>query len=417
MTTIEADKNKAKNKTINLNMKAFARYTLATVSLLATMVPVAAQTTDGGSSSSSIVRRGGGDRSRDKQQSASPGVTERMQQRFTTQETSDADKMWMRVIYRDLKLDNPKNIPLYYPEEVVDGQENLFRIIMRLVADNQIPVYEYLDGKEIFTEQYKVKVADMLNRFHVLYAPAKGSTEKNPKFLIEEADVPANEILSYFVLEKWEFDSRTNKTHRIAEAICPVLHRSDDFGGEAVRYPMFWVKMEDLRPYLTQQYIFVDDDNNLPKYTYADYFSRNMYDGDIYKTRNLANKSMIQLYPDPDDRQRAQDSIQNRLEQFDKRLWVPSREEVIAAREAREAAEEAAAAAKEAEDEIASRDGDADAEADAAGASPKKEVRSTRSTRGKGKSAATKSKPKKKASKPKAAKSSSTATKSVRRRK
>ena len=220
-------------------MKAIAKYTLAALALMATAFGTVAQT-DGGSSSSSIVRRGGSDRGK-KQQSATPGVTERMQQRFSSQETSDADRMWMRVIYRDLKLDNPKNMPLYFPEEVVDGQENLFRIIMRLVSDNQLPVYEYLDGKEIFTDQYKVNVKDMLDRFHVLYAPAKGSTEKNPRFQIEESDVPANEVLSYFVLEKWEFDSRTNKTRRIVEAVCPVLHRSDDFGGEAVRYPMFWV--------------------------------------------------------------------------------------------------------------------------------------------------------------------------------
>lgn len=396
---------------------------MAAVALFAAIAPVAAQTTDSGSSSSSIVRRGGADRSRDKQQSgdANVGVTERMQQRFSSQETSDADKMWMRVIYRDLKLDNPKNTPLYYPEEVTDGQENLFRIIMRLVANNQIPVYEYLDGKEIFTDQYKVKVADMLDRFHVLYTTAKGSSEKNPKFIIEESDVPANEVLSYFVLEKWEFDSRTNKTHRNVEAICPVLHRSDDFGGEAVRYPMFWVKMDNIRPYLAQQYIFVDDDNNLPKYTYADYFSRNMYDGDIYKTRNLANKSMMQLYPDPDDRQRAQDSIQNRLEQFDKKLWVPSREEVIAAREAREAAAEASEKSASAEEEtIASRDGD---DGEVAEEAPKATTRSTRAARSSSKSStkSTKSsstKTKKKVSKPKAAKStSSSATKSVRRRK
>lgn len=395
-------------------MKAFAKYTLAAVALLAGMAPVAAQTTDRGSSSSSIVRKGGADRSRDNQQSAASGVSERMQQRFSSQETSDADKMWMRVIYRDLKLDNPKNTPLYYPEEVVEGQENLFRIIMRLVANNQISVYEYLDGKEIFTEQYKVKVADMLDRFHVLYSPAKGSTEKNPKFLIEEADVPSNEVLSYFVLEKWEFDSRSNKTRRVVDAICPVLHRSDDFGGEAVRYPMFWVKMDKLRPFLTQQYIFVDDDNNLPKYTYADFFSRNMYDGDIYKTRNLANKSMMQLYPDPDDRKRAQDSIQNRLEQFDKKLWVPSREEVIAAREAREAAEAAKLAV---ENEISSRDGESASEA--TDETAKKSVTTSRTSRGSDKSATkSKQKSKKKVSKPKSTpKSSSSATKSVRRRK
>ncbi len=399
-------------------MKSLAKYLLSALAMLACVSTVSAQTDGGSSSSSSVVRRGSSDRGK-KAQAATPGVTERMQQRFQSQEVSDADKVWMRVIYRDLKLDNPKNLPLYFPEEVVDGQENLFRIIMRMVADNQLPVYEYLDGKEIFTDQYKVNVKDMLERFHVLYTPAKGSTEKNPKFTIEEADVPANEVLSYFLLEKWEFDSRSNKTRRVVEAICPVLHRTDDFGGEAVRYPMFWVKMDNLRPYLAQQYIFVDDNNNIPRYTYADYFARNMYDGDIYKTRNLANKSMMQLFPDPDDRERAQDSIQNRLEQFDKNLWVPSREDVIAAREAREEAE--AAAAEAADAAIADRDGDGGEGAVAPAAdSDKKSVRSTRSRRGKSDASSKKDKDKKKAKakKPKSApKSSNSATRSVRRRK
>lgn len=390
-------------------MKAFAKITIAALVFAAGVLPALAQNAAGNSSSSSVVRRGGS--ARDREKTETPGVTDRMQQRYATQETADADKQWMRVIYRDLKLDNNKNMPLYYPEEVVDGQENLFRIIMRLVAANQIPVYEYLDGKEVFTDEYRVKVADMLSRFHVLNTPAKGSTEKNPKFTIEESDVPANEVLSYYIIEKWEFDSRSNKTHRTVEAICPVLRRSDDFGGEPVRYPMFWVRMDQLRPYLAQQYIFVDDNNNLPRYTYADYFSRNMYDGDIYKTRNLANKSMMQLYPDPDDRQRAQDSIQNRLEQFDKGLWVPSREEIIAAREAREAAEaaaEEAAAAAERGENIASRDGET-----------QEQVKSSRSrsSRAKASSKSSTKKKKAKASKPKAAKSSSSATKSVRRRK
>lgn len=394
-----------------MQMNSLFKYAIAAITLVSTGMSMAAQ--DSSSSSSIVRRRGDNDRNRNAQQT--PGVTDRMQQFYRQEEKSDADRMWMRVIYRDLEMDNPKNAALYYPEDIIDGQENLFRIVMRLLADNSIAAYEYLDGKEIFTDQYKLKVRDMLDRFHVLYSDAKGSTEKNPRFTIEESDVPANEVKSYYILERWEFDSRSNKTQRRVEAICPVLHRSDDFGGDAVRYPMFWVKLDALRPYLAQQYIFIDDDNNLPKYTYADYFSRNMYDGDIYKTRNLANKSMMQLYPDPDDRQRAQDSIQNRLEQFDKKLWVPSREEVIAAREAREAAEEAAAAAKDEEAAIASRDGDAEADEE----TPKKEVRSTRSSRSRSKAtSSSKAKPKKKASKPKAApKSSSSATKSVRRRK
>lgn len=391
-------------------MKSFSKYLIALVALAGAATAVAQDS----SSSSSIVRRRAGDRDRNASRQA-PGVTDRMQQFYSKSSANDADLMWMRVIYRDLEMDNPKNAALYYPEDVVDGQENLFRIIMRLLADNAIPAYEYLDGKEIFTDQYRLKVSDMLDRFHVLYSPAKGSTEKNPRFVIEESDVPANEIRSYYILERWEFDAKTNKTRRVVEAICPVLHRADEFGVDAVRYPMFWVKLDAIRPYLAQQYIFIDDDNNLPRYTYDDFFTMAMYDGDIYKTRNLTNRSMMQMFPDPDDRKRAQDSIQNRLESFDKNLWVPSREEVIAAREAREAAE-AEAAAKAEGQEIADRDG----------AAPDTQVSEGRTSRGRRGAATTakKSNTKKattkktKVRKPKAPKSSSAgAARSVRRRK
>lgn len=292
------------------------------------------------SENTGVSRRSATDRQRG-DKPANPGVTDRMQQFFEDGDASadDSELKWMRIIYRELDLNKDENAPLYFPEEPVDGNENLFRIIMRLLASNQLKAYEYLDGREIFTEDYKVNVRDMLDRFHILYSPAKGSTERNPKFDIQESDVPANEILSYYIIERYDYDTRRNKLMAKVQAICPVLHRSGDFGGEAVKYPMFWIRMGDIRPWLAQQNIFTSDDNNLPSSTYDDYFTLNRYKGDIYKTRNLKNKSMAQLYPDPDDMKKAQDSIQARLDNFDKKLWVPSREEVIAQREAREAAE------------------------------------------------------------------------------
>lgn len=283
-------------------------------------------------SQSTAVRRG----SRDKAaaDNAQPGVTQRMQSFYEESEGSDADLQWMRVIYRSLDLENPSNQALYFPEEPAEGEESLIRIIMKLVADGRIPAYEYLDGREDFTEKSRLDVAEMLDRFHIPYAKAKGSTEKNPRFTIEPDDVPAYEVLSYYIVERWEFDTRSNRMDVKVEALCPVIHRAGDFGMESVKYPMFWVKLDALRPWLAQQDIFVDDDNNLTCYTYDDFFAMNMYDGEIYKTRNLANKSMMQLYPDPDDRKRAQDSIQARLESYDKHLWVPTREELEAKRAA-----------------------------------------------------------------------------------
>lgn len=288
---------------------------------------------------SAQVENAGGVRKRSaadkKTEQSGPVVSGRMQQLFETSEPHDADLSYMRQIYRQLDLTKVQNAPLYFPEDVVDGQENLFRIMLKLVIDNKIPAYEYLDGREVFTDQYKINIADMLERFGIYATEAKGSTEKNPKFTIEEADVPTGQVLNYYIIEKWEFDRRSNRMKTRVEAICPVLSRSGDFGGET-KYPMFWVKYEVLRPYLAQQYVFLDDDNNLSRYSLDDYFNLTLYDGEIYKTKNLRNLSMAQMFPDEDDRKRAQDSIDNRLRNYGKNLWVPTREEYLAMKEQEE---------------------------------------------------------------------------------
>lgn len=283
------------------------------------------------------------DRDKKKTENKAGVVTDRMQGFFTSKAPHDADLAYMREIYRQLDLTKPENTPLYYPEDIVDGQKNLFRLILDLVVDGSVPAYEYLDGREVFTDQYKVNVADMLDRFGIYYTAGKGSTERNPKYVIEEADVPTGQVLNYYILEKWEFDRRSNRMKTRVEAICPVLNRSSDFGGDA-RYPMFWVKYDQLRPHLASQYIFLSDDNNLPQYSIDDYFNLGMYDGEIYKTRNLRNLSMMQMYPDPDDLARAQDSIDNRLRNYGKDMWVPTREEYLAQKEREEAIAAAIAA-------------------------------------------------------------------------
>lgn len=279
-----------------------------------------------------------------KKETERPGVTDRMQGFYEQKSAHEADLSYMREIYRQLDLSKPANTPLYFPEDVIDGQQNLFRIILGLVVDGKVPAYEYLDGREVFTDQYKVNIAEMLDRFGIYYQQGKGSTERNPKYVIEEADVPTGQVLNYYILEKWEFDRRSNRMKTRVEAICPVLNRVGDFGGEA-KYPMFWVKYDALRPWLAQQYVFLSDDNNLPQYSIDDYFNLGMYDGEIYKTRNLRNLSMMQMFPDPDDLARAQDSIDNRLKNYGKDLWVPTREQYLAQKEKEEALKKAAAEA------------------------------------------------------------------------
>ena len=289
-------------------------------------------------SNSNVSRRPGNDRGKKDKKDGNALITDRQQSFYEVREPSDADLQWMKVIYRTIDLTKGKNPALYYPEEPNADGENLFFIIMRLLANGQITAYEYLDGREMFTDEFKVKVDEMFDRFHILYNEAKGSTAKNPIYEYENADIPSNEVLSYFIIEKWEFDTRSNQMKARVEALCPVLHRMDEWGGEPVKYPMFWVKLNDIRPYLAQQYVFTDDDNNLARYSIDDFFKLNMYTGEIYKTKNLRNLSLQQMFPEEEAYKHAQDSIEQRLRSFNQDLWVPSLEVLQARAEAEEKA-------------------------------------------------------------------------------
>lgn len=272
---------------------------------------------------------------------ADKGVSKRMEGHFTQNHAHDAALEYSRDIYRSLDLSKPVNAALYYPEDVIDGRRNMFRIMLDLVADGKIPAYEYLDGREVFTDAYRVKPAEMLQRFGI-EAKSSGSG----RVTLDENDVPAGSVRNYYIVEKWEFDRNSNEMKTRVEAICPVLARSGEFGDE-MRYPMFWVRFSDLRPYLADSFVFTDDDNNLEKYTLDDFFTLRLYDGDIYKTKNLRNLSMNELYPDPDDLRQAQDSIDRRLNSYGKNRWVPTREEYLAQKEKQKADEEQAEAIPE----------------------------------------------------------------------
>lgn len=341
-------------------------------------------------SSAQVTRRSGSEtRSRDKKE-GSAAITDRQQSFYEVREPSDADLQWMKVIYRSLDLTKGKNPALYYPEEPNADGENLFFIIMRLLANNKISAYEYLDGREMFTDEFKIKVNEMFDRFHIYYTEAKGSSDKNPIYEFENADIPSNEVLSYFIIEKWEFDTRSNQMKARVEALCPVLHRMDEWGGEAVKYPMFWVKLNDIRPYMAQQYVFTDDDNNLARYSIDDFFKLNMYTGEIYKTKNLRNQSLRQMFPEDEAYKHAQDSIEQRLRSFNQDLWVPPLEVL----QARAEAEEKARA--EAEGELTEDDEAAEGGENVSAASDEEEKVTRTTKRGaKSKSSATKAKEKK----------------------
>ncbi len=230
------------------------------------------------------------------------------------------DVPWIKEVYRQLNLKEEPNTPLYYPVEPVGDRMNLFTLIFKLLSENKIVAYEYLDGREIFTDQYKVNFKVLLDRFRIIYTEQRSGA--NTRYVIEESDIPSGEILAYLVKEAWYFD-QANSTYNVKIlAICPYLIREGDFG-EVNRQPMFWLPYENIRPYIMQKPIMTSNYNNAMVYTMDDYFRKRMFKGEIVKTTNLLNYPLAQLFKDnPEALKHAQDSIENQLKSFEKKLWI-----------------------------------------------------------------------------------------------
>lgn len=226
------------------------------------------------------------------------------------------DVVWRRDVYRQLDLTLDKNAPLYYPVEPSAGQINLFTYLFDLLLTGKITAYQYkLDGNESFTSRDKVDVKELLERYHIYYE------EQNGRPRVNASDIPSAEVSRYYIKESSYFDQRTSTFRTKVTALCPVLMRGDDFGGEATPYPLFWLKYDDISTYLARHAMMASNYNNVTNMTAADYFSMNLYDGKIYKTNNMQGKVLANYCETDSAMANEQKRIEKQLSDFEKHVW------------------------------------------------------------------------------------------------
>lgn len=226
------------------------------------------------------------------------------------------DVVWRRDVYRQLDLTLDKNAPLYYPVEPSAGQINLFTYLFDLLLTGKITAYQYkLDGNESFTSRDKVDVKELLERYHIYYE------EQNGRPRVNASDIPSAEVSRYYIKESSYFDQRTSTFRTKVTALCPVLMRGDDFGGEATPYPLFWLKYDDISTYLARHAMMASNYNNVTNMTAADYFSMNLYDGKIYKTNNMQGKVLANYCKTDSAMANEQKRIEKQLSDFEKHVW------------------------------------------------------------------------------------------------
>ena len=220
----------------------------------------------------------------------SQGMTRRMQISYPVALDMPEDVVWRRDIYREIHLEEEANSGLYYPTEPVGKQMNLFTYIFKLALNDYIPVYEYrLDGNEVLDASAKADMKTILDNYHIFYE------ENDGKVKVDNSDIPSAEVKMYYLKESAYYDQANSSFHIKPLALCPVMLREDDFGGEASKYPLFWVKYSEVEPYLSRQTVMTSDKNNAATMNLDDFFTLNRYKGNIYKTNNMLGKTLAQI--------------------------------------------------------------------------------------------------------------------------
>ncbi len=253
-------------------------------------------------------------------------ATSRAALMFPTAVDVPEDPIWRRDIYRQLDLTEDENAALYYPIQAQGNEVNLFTLLFKLLNAGKIPAYKHdlNTGKEDFRTSNRLHFKEMCENYSIYYE-VEGNTIK-----VEDSDIPSAEVKTFYVKESSYYDQNTATYHSRIVALCPLIDMSNDFSFSASKSPMFWVKYDDVKTYLSNHMLMVSNVNNAAKMSMDDFFSTNHYKGEIYMTTNMQGKSLAQMVADsanvaaPKDSTtiRAQKRIEKEMKDFEEHIWT-----------------------------------------------------------------------------------------------
>jgi gliding motility associated protien GldN len=192
----------------------------------------------------------------------------------------------------------------------------LFKLMMAGPKKGGISAYEYrLDGNEAFDDSARIKPLIFLDNYHIYYE------RKDGRIRIDNSDIPSAEVKGYYLKESAYYDQGTSTFHRKVVALCPILMREDDFGEGSAKYPLFWVKYDEVAPFLSKQMMSTSSINNAATMSVDDYFTTNKYKGKIYKTTNMLGLTLAQYCPDSLSMTAEQKRIEKELADFEKSIF------------------------------------------------------------------------------------------------
>jgi len=130
------------------------------------------------------------------------------------------------------------------------------------------------------------------------------------------------DIKKYRIMEDWIFDNSYSDFRAVIIAIAPLFNQVAS-GIELGEVPLFWVKMEDLRPVLVNQELF-NPYNDAARMSFDDWFEMRMFSSYIVKESNVWDMDIKYFEEFKDDGLQAlleSERIKNELFIFEHDVW------------------------------------------------------------------------------------------------
>lgn len=192
---------------------------------------------------------------------------------------------WQKTLYREIELSSSHNATLLQKHQLIGKTQNLFSLIFNLISEGKLTIYEYLDGTEQLDREHELSFTDLVRRFSV--------------------DAESQAIKAYYIKEINYFNQAQSRMGKEVIALCPILYDQGEHG--ELRKPLFWLKFEDLSPFLSEDLVSLSKKNEAIRGTLLDFFILGMYQGKIIHTGSLDSE----LPPSTETSEKIEQKIQS----------------------------------------------------------------------------------------------------------